>query len=369
MSKPTIYLLDGSTALTGAFVCARNIARVLSDQFKVVLIISDNANIAQDEFEYFSDVKRLPIRNLRRSIWAIATYIPSLLIASVMLRWHMRRDQVSLLIINDFNLMQGAVARLLGYRGKIVTWVRINPKAFGRISVLWLEVAAKSSDRIVAVSNYIKGLVPGRLQAILLYDGIEPKLDTLNPDNSDCTRTFVFVGNYIPGKGQDIAVNALARVVSDFPDASIEFYGGDMDLEKNRSFRDSLVESAIALGVGENVFFGGFVEAPAKVLNGKLASLNLSRSESFSMTVLEASACGLAVIATRCGGPEEIIEDGKTGILIPVDDVQSCAEAMISLCRDPTSAKHMGKAGGELVKSKFTEAAFRQGLLEILDID
>ncbi|GHE76977.1 hypothetical protein GCM10019059_40210 [Camelimonas fluminis] len=202
----------------------------------------------------------------------------------------------------------------------------------------------------------------------LLYDAVDPKFAEPMPANGDCGRTFVFAGNYIPGKGQDIALEAMSRVALAFPDARLEFYGGDMGLEKNREFRRALVKRAEELGLSGCVHFGDFVKDTTKILRGKLAALNLSRSEAFSLAVLEASAAGLPVIATRSGGPEEILEDGKTGFLVPIDDASSCAEVMIRLCRDQNVARDMGERGRKRVLHVFSQRNFRKQLFPLLGL-
>lgn len=365
---PTIYIIDGSPAKTGAFVCARNIARALAGQARVVLVLDDKSTIRDEETSDFAEVKRLPIRPLRRSFVSAALYLPCLLTSSMRLIKHMHRDSAHTLCINDFYLMQGAMCRLLGFKGNVITWVRISPTAFGRISKFWLWTGKHISDHVVAVSKHIETLLPKGTATTLLYDSVEVQHKSNIPENSQTQRTFVFVGNYIEGKGQDIALDAMCRVTREFPDARIEFYGGDMGLLKNRAYRQALEERSKALGIADKIYFGDFVSDASSVLIGKFASLNLSSSESFSMAVLEASACGLPVIATRSGGPQEIIDDGKTGYLIPLDDAQACASAMIDLCSNPRLAKKMGRAGKSKVITEFSQKKFRQRLIKLVGL-
>ena len=161
----------------------------------------------------------------------------------------------------------------------------------------------------------------------------------------------------------------MGRAVREFSDLRMEFYGGDLRLQKNRAYRKELEVQAEALGISDHLFFGGFVRDPRSALAGKFAALNLSLSESFSMAVLEASACALPVIATRSGGPQEIIDHGGTGYLIPLGDAHACADAMIWLCRDPDAARQMGEAGRERVLAKFSQSAFLQHLQVLINFD
>lgn len=365
-ARPAIWILDGSVAVTGALVSARDMARALRDVAEVSLVVPDTAVIDAAYLTDFAAVHRLPLRPLRRSLRDVVLYLPFLLIATLALRRMMARNKVQTLLVNDFYLMQGVLLRCLGYRGRILTWVRIDPAAFGRMGRVWLGLAARLSDRIIAVSGHIQRLLPASVESCLLYDPISAEFLAEPKGGAPAGRDFVFVGNYIEGKGQDVALKALAEVVRFVPDVRLRFYGGDMGLEKNRAYRHDLERQAKALGVAEGVSFGDFAPAPRTVLDGAFAALNLSRSESFSRTVLEASACGLPVIATRSGGPAEIIEEGETGILLPVDDVQACAKAMRALCDDPDGAARMGEAGRARVMRVFAPDVFGARLQSIL---
>lgn len=365
-TRSTIFVLDGSIAITGAFISARDMARALRGVADVILIMPDTARVSEKDLADFVAVYRLPIRPLRRSFGAALLYLPNLVRAI----WHLRRLIVghpkAALLVNDFYLVQGTAVRALCHRGPILTWVRIDPAAFARIGPIWLWLSARLSDRIVAVSRHIQGLLPAGMASCLLYD---PVSEEFLPDPAPRTvggREFVFIGNYIEGKGQNIALEAFARLLPDVPEARLRFHGGDMGLDRNRAYRQVLEARAATLGIADSVTFGEFTSEPRAALAGAFAALNLSRSESFSRTVLEASACGLPVIATRSGGPAEIIADGETGLMISADDAGACADAMLSLCNDPDRAALMGSAGRARVLEVFSPDGFARNLRALI---
>jgi glycosyltransferase involved in cell wall biosynthesis len=362
-----VYLMDGSIAITGAFISAREIARSLQGRLEVVLVLPQRSIISDSDLSEFAGVRRIAIRPLRRTIQDAALYIPFLIIAALQLRYWLWRDRAEVLLLNDFYLMQGALTKLLMYRGPILTWVRIEPSSFGKVGSIWLWLAEKNSDHIVAVSRHIQACLPKYMRSELLYDLVSAEFLPEPQHEKSKEFHFVFIGNYIFGKGQDVAIEALSKVLPKCPDVKLLFYGGDMGLEKNRAYRLDLEERADHLGVTHAVCFGDFTPSPRAVLSGAFASLNLSRSESFSRTVLEACACGLPVIATRCGGPEEIVSDQHTGFLIPIGDAESCAEAMIRLCAEPELAARLGEAGRARVMKLFSTEAFKAQLLHLLN--
>jgi glycosyltransferase involved in cell wall biosynthesis len=95
-----------------------------------------------------------------------------------------------------------------------------------------------------------------------------------------------------------------------------------------------------------------------------------SLSEGISITLLEAMAAGLPAVATDVGGNREVIRDGETGLLVPVEDAAALASAMLSVLTDPVQARRMGAAGRERVDADFninrTVAAYEQAYIELL---
>lgn len=366
---PCIYLLDASGGVTGALRAAQREAACLREDARIVLAIPASTRLRPSEFGPFAKVVRLPIVNLRRSFGSAVLYLPALLYSGWKLHRAMRADGCQRLQINDYYLMQGAVSRLFGYRGRIVTWVRIDPRLYGGpMSGLWLWIARAISSEIVAVSHFISGLLDASFAAELVYD---PVVDT--PSRTAEARIsspprFVFVGNYIPGKGQDIAIRAFGHIANAFPNAQLHFYGTDLGLAKNRAYLEELTHLARQSPAAGRIHFGGFVDDVGTVIEGALATLCLSRSESFSLTCQEASARGVPVIATRCGGPEEIVEDGTTGYLVPLDDPDAVADRMSRLLADPQTAQAMGHRGADLVRARFGTTTFRAAMVRLLDL-
>jgi len=79
-----------------------------------------------------------------------------------------------------------------------------------------------------------------------------------------------------------------------------------------------------------------------------------SRSEGLSNLLLEAMACGLAVLATRCGGPDEILVDGENCLIFPFGHAEALAERMARLTREPDVVARLGQNAQRLVRQRFT---------------
>lgn len=310
-------------------------------------------------------VAQLPITRPVKSLVGMLTYPVRLLRSSMALSKLLRHNQIQCVGINDFYFMEGVVARLLGYRGRMVTWVRVDPARFGQIGRVWLRLSARYSDAIVAVSKFIQTTLPGDLSSRLIYD-VAPELP--HRVRADGQR-LIYFGNYTRGKGQDVAIAAFHRIASQFPDAELRFHGSDLGLLKNAEYRAELVEKA-KLGDGNGrIHVGPFVSDITVEFSRSLAALNFSNSESFSLTCYEASAHGLPVIATRCGGPEEIIVDGKTGFLVEIDDVEAMSERMAALLSDPERSRTMGEAGATHIARVFTKDVFVNEMSDLFELD
>jgi glycosyltransferase involved in cell wall biosynthesis len=91
-----------------------------------------------------------------------------------------------------------------------------------------------------------------------------------------------------------------------------------------------------------------------------------SVQESFGLTAVEALAVGTPVVATRCGGPSEIVRDGVDGRLVPVGDELSMAEAIEDLLLNPAAARALAASGRERVEKEFTAEAYVRNMEEVL---
>ena len=351
--------------MTGALVAAAQQARLLAVDADTILVLPRGHAIEGQRLTDFAEVITVPIVPLRKSVRSILAYLPALVTGSLALRREMRRLGCERLQLNDFYLLHGTMLRLMGFRGRIVTLVRIDPSRFGLAGRIWLAAARWASTEMVAVSRFIQSILGPDSRARLIYAHSDPS-PRGEATSGPASRTFLFVGNIIEGKGQDLAVRALHHIAEAYPAARLRFVGGDMGLEKNRLFRQRVERLAAEGPAAGRIEFAEAASDLRPHYREAFAALNFSESESFSLTCLEASAAGLALIATRCGGPEEIVKDGVTGFLVPVGDVATMAERMAWLLDHPERAAQMGAAAQVLVAERFSKiqalAGFRSAL-------
>jgi N-acetyl-alpha-D-glucosaminyl L-malate synthase BshA len=117
--------------------------------------------------------------------------------------------------------------------------------------------------------------------------------------------------------------------------------------------RDAAEATAAALGVSADVEFLGEQEQVMPLLSASDLFLLPSSQESFGLAALEAMACHVPVIGSRVGGLPEVIDQGETGLLYPVDDLEAMAEGAIALLRDEPVRRRMGVAAARTVHERF----------------
>ncbi|MDR3691674.1 MAG: glycosyltransferase [Fimbriimonas sp.] len=147
------------------------------------------------------------------------------------------------------------------------------------------------------------------------------------PVTDSKTSRFVSVGHLIPLKDFDLLLRAFANVHAKSPMSTLTIVGDGV--ERNR-----LSEMAREMGLCDCVTFSGELD-PSQVRD-VLRSANCyvcaSKVETFGVAVLEALACGLPVVSTRCGGPEDFLR-APSSVLVPLGDVDSMARAMLDQIR------------------------------------
>lgn len=130
--------------------------------------------------------------------------------------------------------------------------------------------------------------------------------------------------------------------------------------------------SAADLGKAEEMGIRHRIEILTEVSKEKLRELYQNASvfvlssneEGFGLIIAEAMACGLAVVSTKCGGPEVIVTENETGFLTPIGDAEALAEKVSLLLADETLRKQFGSAGRKRAFEKFSRRATETIYLE-----
>jgi glycosyltransferase involved in cell wall biosynthesis len=168
----------------------------------------------------------------------------------------------------------------------------------------------------------------------------------------DISGEFVFyAGRLASNKGLLNLMEGAPKVLSQYPETTFVLVGEDEGL------KETLVKRAAELGISDSVIFTGHITDNDLFMSAFTACdvfVLPSEYEAFGLVLLEAGACEKPCVATKVGGVPEVIEDGRTGLLVDYGDVDSLANSISSLLGDEAKRKQMGKAARERVKKNFT---------------
>lgn len=145
------------------------------------------------------------------------------------------------------------------------------------------------------------------------------------------------VGRLSPEKGHLHLLRALPAIAAAFPGAGCVLAG-------DGRARRELEDEAVRLGVGGRVVFLGQRRDVTRVLSALDLFVQPSVYEGYGLSLLEAMAVGLPAVASRVGGIPEVVDDGRTGVLVPPGDPGALAAAAIGLLRDPGRSRRLGEA-------------------------
>lgn len=210
-------------------------------------------------------------------------------------------------------------------------------------------------EDIIAISPYIMREYEGRTTA--RWHRIDNPLPDVyfTQQRQETPGRILYAGTITPLKDITTLLRALATVRRTLPDAHLRLAGRTADAAYERELR----ELVAANGLQEHVRFLGLLDTPAMLREYAECSLVAlpSRQEVLPMTVIEAMAMGIPVVATRAGGLGDLIEDGVTGALVNVGDDAGMAAAIGRLLGDADLRARMGRNGRATAQDRFRAAA------------
>lgn len=183
--------------------------------------------------------------------------------------------------------------------------------------------------------------IPGRLITVI-HNGIDPAIWECEKRESK-ELTFVYAARVVHGKGHETLLNAAA-LIKDKPFKLLIAGDGEL-LADMRTLAERL-------GIGDKTVFAGFCKDMKPVLAASDICISASESEALSMSILEAMAAGLPIIATDVGGNPEILRTG-CGVLVPYGDAQILATAMSEMLENSKKREKNGQASLAAANGEF----------------
>lgn len=227
---------------------------------------------------------------------------------------------------------------------------------------LYESLSLAKTKNIIAVSRAVRNeLVEQynyRGRVTVIPNGID--VGKFKPDKKkDKQKRVLFSGRFIAMKGLQLVIKAMPQVLREHKDATFVFAGaGDRE-----PYKRMLQETGIS---EENFefYYIDYQNMPQFYSSGDMLILP-SFLESFPMTILEAMACGLPVIASNVGDVADMVKEGETGFLIDKGDYQTLAERINQLLSDEALRIRMGKNARSLVVENYSLETMGRKTLEV----
>lgn len=222
-------------------------------------------------------------------------------------------------------------------------------------------------SRVLAVSGFVAESVQAlgfeEERIVLVPEGIDAAAFARDADGGafrsrhglpDDMPLVGIVACLVGWKGHDVFLQALSRVLPGRLAGAV-VVGGEPDGSSLEEAR--LQEEAKRLGIADRVWFTGHESDVASAMAACQVVVHASTSpEPFGRVILEAMSLGRPLVATRAGGPLEVVDSGIDGLLIPPGDAQAMASAIERLLDDARLRDRLGRAGLAKVRSRYTLA-------------
>lgn len=335
-------------------------------------------------FDFLS--KRLKLHKAKLPVFASRFYA---LGYAWQIAQELRKYQYDIVHIHNFSQL---VPIIRYFNPKIKIVLHMHCEWLTQLDSATIERRLQPVDLIIGCSNHITNKIrqkfpqfAGRCRTV--FNGVNiSKFD--NDDNhktqkDEKVKQLLFIGRVSPEKGVHVLLEAFQKVVYYYPQVQLKLVGSvgsapfefiiglsdDPEVLELASFYQgdyfSHLQEKITSDIAERVSFTGFVPQSQLAHYYRKADvlINPSLSEAFGMSLVEAMATEVPVIGTRVGGMTDIIEHGKTGLLVEPADAPALANTIVQLLFNEKLRKSMGKAGRQRVLELFSWEQVSESLL------
>ncbi|HEX2531793.1 MAG TPA: glycosyltransferase [Burkholderiaceae bacterium] len=226
-------------------------------------------------------------------------------------------------------------------------------------------------DHVIAISEGIRhvliaeGLDPQKVSCVRSAVDATPYLATV--DRNAFRREFGLpekaivigmVAQLIPRKGHRYLIEAIDALRNDYPDVRVLLFG-------KGALREELEAQVRQRTLADVIRFAGFRDDLPRWLGGLDILAHPADMEGLGVSLLQASAAAVPIVASRAGGLPEAVRDNVSGLLIPPGDVAALIHTLRRLLDDPTLRRSMGEAGRARILNEFSVEAMVKGNLAI----
>lgn len=335
MNKKRIVHVLSSSNFAGAERIVTDIVNNLSTKYDFLVLSYPNKDLKEyiyakvEFYNNFFDLLRL-----------ILDYKPNII--------HAHDYRASLKVV---------ILRILGVRSKIISHIHDNPKWAQKFNLFTFVffIASFLIDKIVYVSQaarkefFFSKYLESKSKVI--YNSVNEIKDTYKDDYFSRDIDIIFLGRFVEKKRPELFIEVIRLL----PQKFVVYMVGDGPL-KNEIERIA----------PDNVVFAGWVKNPYLLLKRAKILLVTSLYEGFGLVILEALRVGVIPVSTKCGGPEEIIINGKTGFLVK-DDPKEIAAILMEILKNYEYYLQIMLNNVENVMIKFSKREFLENISKTYD--
>lgn len=361
MTRATICQLLHSLNVGGAEVLAARLGRRLRDRYHFLYACLDGLGPLGEQLR--AEGFQVEVLDRQPGVdWRMTFRLSRFL----------RREGVDLIHAHQYTPFFYALAARLLYRRPPILFTehgRSYPDFPRRKRMIANRLLLQRRDRVIGVGEAVRqalihneGIPAKRVEVV--YNGIDVAAFANGKPNRAAVRAelglgaddfvLLLVARLDPIKDLATAVRTAGRVARQFPRARLVLVGEGPE----RAPVEALIRDQ---GLGEHVRLLGLRHDVARLLPAADVFLLTSISEGIPVTVLEALAAGVPVVATDVGGLPEIIVDGQNGFLAPARDDAALAERVVRLAKDVNLRAQLAEKGRREAEARFTEAQMHAG--------
>lgn len=299
------------------------------------------------------------VKYLRLGAWRKLSHLPTNLGTLKTIIDFCKQHHIDLICSNNYRVSSYAIwpAKFLGIPSITIIQDFIPRHKLWKFNTFQSDCLITVSNSIaVAVSQYFSKKI------VNIYNGIDLASLRKHSKPTDVLREEFpvlkgkkivgMVAHIIPLKGHKVFLQSLQGIAKHFNDVMLVIIG-DSPNEQQLSLED-IKTFARSLNLEDRVVFTGARSDVLDLMKSFNILVHPSYKEAFGRVIMEAMALGVPVVATACGGPEEIIEDGKSGFLIPIGDERQLANRVEMLLQDQEKIKLIGLNGQKRIAEYFS---------------
>jgi len=238
-------------------------------------------------------------------------------------------------------------------------------------SRLWAALKYRLFDKIVTISQGIRNVLVSQGVPVEKITCVPSAVDT-EQYGAPCDKVWFrrefalkeeericgVAAQFIDRKGHRFLLQAIPRILRDQPHSRFLLFG-------KGPLEDTLRSMSRDLGIDGKVVFAGFRDDLDRIIGCLDLLIHPALMEGLGVTLLQASAAGVPIVAAGVGGIPEIVRDGVNGYLIPPSDEIAIADAVLRILADRDLATRLGENGRRIAATEFSMESMVQGNLKV----